>query len=100
MGIKKSQYSILVDVDLDTTRTQKKLNEQLKDLKVSVKEDGSLKKISNDAEKAAEKIKDLEKATKNNNLTFQAANEIFSKSVDIISSMLEQVYKLDHAIIE
>ena len=36
----------------------------------------------------------------NTHLTFQAANEIFSTSIDIIKSMVEQVYALDAAIIE
>lgn len=98
MAAKKSNYSILVDVDLNVDDIQKQLNDAQKNLK---------KIVLPGAEKAKKDMTDLGGAAKktaesveNASLSFQAANEIFSKTVDIISSMAEQVYKLDAAQIE
>ena len=77
------QYSILTDVEFDTSQIQKKLNSAAK----------KIEGIELDV-KGGEKIDQL------SSLTFQAANEIFSKTIDIISSMVEQAYNLDDALTE
>ena len=82
-------YSILVDVELNTKNVQQQLNNKLKDLKVNM-----------DTKDATKSLKELDSSMMDTYLTFQAANEIFSTSIDIIKSMVEQVYKLDAAIIE
>lgn len=82
-------YSILADVELKTDGIQAKLNNQLKNLKVNL-----------DTKNVVDGMQDLNSATEDVSLTFQAANEIFSKSIEIISAMVDQVYELDAAIIE
>lgn len=82
-------YSILADVELKTDGIQTKLNNQLKNLKIDL-----------DTKNAVSGMQDLDSAAEDVSLTFQAANEIFSKSIEIISAMVDQVYELDAAIIE
>ena len=89
MAKTNSMYSILVDVDLQTSTIQKQLNDASKNLKVNLK-------TSN----ASKDLKDLGDTMDDVSLTFQAANEIFSKSIDIIMSMVDQVYELDSALTE
>ena len=45
-------------------------------------------------------VKDLDQTLTNNLLTFQAANMLLSKTIDILSSMAEQVYELNGAMTE
>lgn len=85
-------YSILADVELNTKDIQKKLD--------AVKNRTLKLKVDSDADKAAKGLKDLDESTKDVSLSFQAANEIFSRSIDVIETMVEQVYKLDSAMIE
>ena len=85
-------YSILASVELDAKDIQKKLDALSKNLKIDVDAEGP--------KKAASAMDSLNSATADTLLTYQAAHEIFSKSVEVIGSMVEQVYKLDAAMIE
>lgn len=85
-------YSILADVELNTKNIQKQLNNAAKDLKVSL----DTREVKN----GAKDIDNLSDSMGNASLTFQAANEIFSKSIEVIGAMVEQVYELDAAMIE
>lgn len=85
-------YSILADVELNTKNIQKQLNNAAKDLKVSLDTRG--------VKNGGKDINNLSDSMDNASLTFQAANEIFSKSIEVIGAMVEQVYELDAAIIE
>lgn len=78
-------YSILADVELNTKNIQSQLDKVKIKLNTNEATDG-LKKLDDEAEEVS--------------LTFQAANEIFSNTVQIISSMVEQVYALNEAQIE
>ena len=78
-------YSILVGVELQTKDIQKQLNSATKGTKIDI-DTSSLKRASQD-------IKDLE-------LDFNAANEVFSKTIDIIGSLASQVLELDSALTE
>lgn len=89
MAKTNSMYSILVDVDLQTSTIQKQLNDASKNLKVDL-----------NTSNASKDLKDLGDTADDVSLTFQAANEIFSKSIDIIMSMVDQVYELDTALTE
>ena len=89
MAKTNSMYSVLVDVDLQTSTIQKQLNDASKNLKVDL-----------NTSNASKDLKDLGDTMDNVSLTFQAANEIFSKSIDIIMSMVDQVYELDSALTE
>lgn len=78
-------YSILVDVELNTSNIQEQLDRSFKNTKIGL---------------AAEGMDELNASTLDTYLTFQAANEIFSKSIEIIEAMVEQVYALNEATIE
>ena len=105
MAIKKSQYSILVDVDFSAKGVQAKLDKLAKEIKpINIKIDvtgtENVKEIVKQADNASKGMKELDQATEDTSLTFQAANEIFSKTIDVITSMVDQVYKFDASIIE
>lgn len=82
-------YSILVDVELETSTIKKQLDEASKNIKINL-----------GTKNAKQDIEDLSYAMENTSLTFQAANEIFSRSIEVISSMVDQVYELDTALTE
>lgn len=92
MANTKSNFSILVDVEFDTKQIQQKLNQQAKIPKINV-DTMSVKNATIDVAKLGQTMSDTA-------LTFNAANEIFSTSIDIITSMLDQVYELDAALVE
>lgn len=73
MANSNANFSILANVKLDASGVQKQLDDLLS-------KGGS----------AGDEL----------SLSFQAANEIFSKSVDIISEMVGQVAELDKSLIE
>ena len=82
-----SQYSILVDVDFSTSQIQQKLRQAAQNTKINFDVD------SGSIDQAA-------KAAENLGLTFQEANLIMSKSLDIITSMVDEVYTLDSSLTE
>ena len=84
-----NNYSVLVGVELDTKNVQKQLDNNLKNLKVDL-----------DADKAVKSMNDLTDSAENALLTFQVANEVFRTSVEIIGSMVDQVFELDTALTE
>ena len=79
-----ANYSILVDVNLQTKQIKEQLN-KIKGAKINLNT-SSVKQASKD-------IQDLE-------LNFNAANEVFSKTIDIISALASQVLELDNSITE
>lgn len=79
-----ANYSILVDVNLQTQQIKEQLS-KIKGAKIDL-DTSSVKQASRD-------IQDLE-------LNFNAANEVFSKTIDIISSLASQVLELDNSITE
>ena len=82
-----SQYSILVDVDFSTSQIQQKLRQAAQNTKINFDVDsGSIAQAAKSAE--------------NLGLTFQEANLIMSKSLDIITSMVDEVYALDSSLTE
>lgn len=89
MAKTNSNYSILVDVELETSTIKKQLDEASKNIKINL-----------DTKNAKQDIEDLSYAMEDTSLTFQAANEIFSRSIEVISSMVDQVYELDTALTE
>lgn len=89
MASTNSMYSILVDVELKTSDIQKKLDAATKG-----------KKVNLDTKDAQKGVNDLDSAIADMGLTFQEANLIMSKSIDIITSMVDQVYELDGALTE
>lgn len=76
-----SNFSILIDTELDTSNIKKQLKtveKEVPKIKIGVDKSGA---------------KEL-------GLTFQEANLIMSRSIDIISSMVNEVYTLDSALTE
>lgn len=92
MANKNSNFSILVDVDFDTKQVQSQLQKATRKLSIDVD--------SGQVRNAATDVKNLGSAMEDTSLTFNAANEIFRTSIDIITSMLDQVYELDAALVE
>ena len=82
-----SQYSILVDVDFSTSQIQQKLRQAAQNTKINFDVDSS-------------GIDQAAKSAENLGLTFQKANLIMSKSLDIITSMVDEVYALDSSLTE
>ena len=89
MAKTNANYSILVDVELDTSTISKQLQTAAKNVKLDLGTKG-----------AVQDIEDLGSTMEDTSLTFQAANEVFSKSIEIISAMVDQVYELDTALTE
>ena len=84
-------YSVLVDVELQTKNIKSQLNKIAKEQKIPVKVE---------SEDAVKKLNELEKAIKEVGITFQESNLIMSRSIDAIVSMVDQVYELDTALTE
>ena len=82
-----SQYSILVDDDFSTSQIQQKLRQAAQNTTINFDVD------SGSIDQAA-------KAAENLGLTFQEANLIMSRSLDIITSMVDEVYALDSSLTE
>ena len=76
-------YSILVDVELQTKQIQQQLNAVSKNTKINVD--------SKSVKTATQNLKDL-------TLEFNAANEVFSKTTQLITSLVGQVKELDDAL--
>ena len=87
-----SNYSILFDAKFEA----KQINEELKKIKL----DPLSLDIKADTKGATDKVKDLDKAMGDAQLTFNAANEVFRTTLDIITSLAEQVYALDGSLTE
>ena len=82
-----SQYSILVDFDFSTSQIQQKLRQAAQNTKINFDVDsGSIDQAAKSAENLV--------------LTFQEANLIMSRSLDIITSMVDEVYALDSSLTE
>ena len=97
MARSSSNFSILAEVELDTSTIQKQLNNlgsKIKFDSTTLKDaQKSMDDLGNSAEKAGDKVADTA-------LNFNAANEIFQNTLDIIGSMVDQVYELDSALTE
>lgn len=84
-------YSILVDVELQTKNIKSQLNKIAKEQKIPVEVD---------SKDAVKNLNELEKAIKEVGINFQESNLIMSRSIDAIVSMVDQVYELDTALTE
>ena len=93
-----SNYSIIVDAELDL----KKIKEQLKEVSsngVDLKVHGAAqgKKEIDDVTKST---RQLNEAGQDLELTFNVAHEVFSKFLSVVKDMAGQVYELDAALTE
>ena len=94
---KNSNYSILVDTQLNLDDIEKKLKSRKYELPLDTSGIKSGKKDIDDAVQSTKKLND---AGKDLELTFNVANEVFNKFSDVIRSMVGQVYELDSALTE
>lgn len=98
-----SNYSIIVDVDFKEKEIQQKLDVLVKNLGDKSKADLKVN-VDNSAEKNLNKINEAAEGVNSTGdkigITYQAANAILSKTVEIASSMVDQVYELDSAMTE
>lgn len=98
-----SNYSIIVDVDFKEKEIQQKLNVLVKNFGDKAKADLKVN-VDNSAEKNLNKINEAAEGVNSTGdkigITYQAANAILSKTVEIASSMVDQVYELDSAMTE
>lgn len=98
-----SNFSILVDVELQTNTIRQQLQAATKGIKLDLKStDASkgLKDIESSAKNTKNAVDELNDSGQAVGLTFQEANLIFSRSVEAISSMVDQVYQMNSALIE
>lgn len=103
MAKSNSNFSALFDVELDTSNIQKQLDAAAKNIKAKIGVEVDTKGISGvskEMDKATQAINQTSTAMDNAELSFNAANEIFSTTIDIITAMVDQVYELDAAITE
>ena len=103
MASKNSNYSIVVGVDFQKNEVQDKLDKLVKELEkknevnLKVNVDSSAEKNLKQIGEAAEGVNS---AGGKIGITYQAANAILSKTVEIASSMVDQVYELNSAMTE
>ena len=105
---KGRNYSILVGIKLDTSDVQKQLDKiKLNDININVKVNGKdelketneiLKETNKENKKASKATKEHADEVEKLGLTYQQANAIMSKSVEIIGMMVDSVFSLDDAI--
>lgn len=99
MSIKSGNFSIFAEVELDTSKIQSQLNKASKGTKINI-DHSSVTKAGDALEELGVKSKSAAEAGELVELNFQEANMVLSKSIDIITSMVDQVFALDDAITE
>lgn len=103
MAGSNSNYSIILDAILNEESIKKQLkqiqNSKDTEIKFKVGAEG-LDKVAKHANEAADATKKLNDSGEDLELTFNVANEVFSKFSDVIRSMVGQVYELDDALTE
>lgn len=82
-----TNFTILVDAEIQNIN---QLNNQLKNLKIDPL---SLNVDSRSLKKASQNVENL-------GLNFNQANEIFRTSIDLISSIVDQVFEMNDALTE
>ena len=94
-----NDYSILAKVVLDLNNIQSQLNNAVK--KVTFKVDGKgIRSVTAELGDMSSASQQAVRDAGNVEATFNAMNEVFRRSVDAISSMVEQVYTLNSAMTE
>ena len=87
-----SNYSILFDVEFETKQVEQALQQVKRNMKSP--------KLELDTKGAQDSVEKLGKSMEDVQLTFNAANEVFGTTIDVIKTMAEQVYELDSALTE
>ena len=94
---KSSNYSILIDAQLNLDDIEKKLKSKKYEIPLDT---SSIKSGKKDIDDAVQSTKNLNDAGQDLELTFNVANEVFNKFTSVIKDMVGQVYELDDALTE
>ncbi len=91
-------YVITLGSLFDSTGVDKGVNDYIKKIeskkvKINLTDNGSAKNTAKDVKDLDGALKDTNASATDNLLTFQAANMLLSKTIDIVSSMVDQVYE-------
>lgn len=98
MANKNTSWNIGVGIEIKTSTSeiQKKLNDAAKNVNINIKAKGA-KEASDGISNLSKNMNEASSSAKNFELTYQAANMIMEKSVDIIKSMVSEVYTMNAA---
>nr|DAO51827.1 MAG TPA: minor tail protein [Bacteriophage sp.] len=101
MANKNTSWNIGVGIEIKTSTSeiQKKLNDAAKNVNLNIKAKGA-KEASDGISNLSKNMNKASSSAKNFELTYQAANMIMEKSVDIIKSMVSEVYTMNAAQVE
>lgn len=94
---KSSNYSILIDAQLNLDDIEKKLKSKKYEIPLDT---SSIKSGKKDIDDAVQSTKNLNDAGQDLELTFNVANEVFNKFTSVIKDMAGQVYELDSVLTE
>lgn len=101
MANKNTSWNIGVGIEIKTSTSeiQKKLNDAAKNVNINIKAKGA-KEASDGISNLSKNMNKASSSAKNFELTYQAANMIMEKSIDIIKSMVSEVYTMNAAQVE
>ena len=101
MANKNTSWNIGVGIEIKTStrEIQQKLNEAAKNINLNINAKGA-KEASDGINNLSENMNEASSSAENFELTYQAANMIMEKSIEIISSMVSEVYTLNAAQVE
>lgn len=101
MANKNTSWNIGVGIEIKTSTSeiQKKLNDAAKNVNINIKAKGA-KEASDGISNLSKNMNEASSSAKNFELTYQAANMIMEKSIEIIRSMVSEVYTMDAAQVE
>ena len=101
MANKNTSWNIGVGIEIQTSTSeiQKKLKEAAKNINLNINAKGA-KEASDGINNLSDNMNEASSSAENFELTYQAANMIMEKSIEIISSMVSEVYTLNAAQVE
>ena len=101
MANKNTSWNIGVGIEIQTStrEIQQQLNNAAKNITLSIDAKGA-KEASDGINNLSDNMNEASSSAENFELTYQAANMIMEKSIEIISSMVSEVYTLNAAQVE
>lgn len=101
MANKNTSWNIGVGIEIKTStrEIQQQLNAAAKNINLNIDAKGA-KEASDGINNLSNNMNEASSSAENFELTYQAANMIMEKSIEIISSMVSEVYTLNAAQVE
>lgn len=101
MANKNTSWNIGVGIEIKTStrEIQQQLNNAAKNININIDAKGA-KEASDGINNLSDNMNEASSSAENFELTYQAANMIMEKSIEIISSMVSEVYTLNAAQVE